>query len=435
MKLIHDVPKNQGVANAIKRAYQITDCRWYARRNTLPSSHSLFRQPAFVKSYADTYVRAFVPQKGMLYSAARKDDQFVGFAVTPETYMTALTNPNSVLYTRCLHGTKGSVGCYYGMVCSCMVSYVTGQTLRIPCRDWLTWPGVTELDPTDLDKLELCDILDCTTAHDHITIITDIARDEEGHVQLIEVSESTTSHALRRQFDLPAFHKYWLEKNFKLYRMADLSHVTFTPSKWLPVRGEEFFQPEDMPLMTDRGHKASYLLGQDKVELTVLHGDWDTIVVTCPDGTEVTLPAPALAEHKQDVFPGKTVTQTYSAPIAVDCPTVGHYKAVLKKGDTLSEAVEWHVHSICLKADKAAYKVGEPITLTYENAEDDDVFEYLVNFLPSNAIRTYSLFDGGKKGTVTLPGITKPGYHWAVVISKNDTCCYTSNKVFFDVEV
>jgi len=434
MKLIHDIPKNEGVANAIKRAYQITDCRWHALR-PIPSSSSILRSKECKKSYADTYIRPLVPQKGMLYSAARKDDKFVGFAVTPETYMTALLNPYSVLYTRDLHGTKGSVGCYYGMVCSCMVSYVTGQKLRIACRDWPKWPGVTELDPNDLDALELCDILDCTVAHDHIVIITDIARDEEGHVQMIEVSESTTCYARRRQFNLEQFRKIWLEQNFRIYRLGDLSHVTFTPSEYLPTRGEEFFLPEGFDLMTNWGHKASVLLGEEPVELTLLQGDWDEFEVTLPDGSKKAYPTGGLKEKVQTTYEQHSYILHCGDPVSIDCPIVGDYTAVCKKGDKVSKPVCWHVHSIRLSCDKEIYKVGEPITLSYENAENDDIFEYLINYLPSNAIRTYSLFDGGRKGTVTLPGIQKPGFHWGVVISKNDTCCYASNKIFFEVEV
>lgn len=72
-----------------------------------------------------------ISYKGLVYSSVLETNTFVGIDVSFHTFMTALRNPKSVLYTENInrppyHGDLMGKGAYYGTVCSGFVSYALG---------------------------------------------------------------------------------------------------------------------------------------------------------------------------------------------------------------------------------------------------------------------------------------------------------------------
>ncbi len=72
----------------------------------------------------ESYSPTWLPLKGMIYSSVRRVGKYVGFNISLETFVSAITNPNSVVYTKPIKGTGQNVHNYYGTVCACFVSYV-----------------------------------------------------------------------------------------------------------------------------------------------------------------------------------------------------------------------------------------------------------------------------------------------------------------------
>ena len=408
MKLIHDVPSSQGVANALKRARQFTEIQWHPKAY-MPACYGLYmpKEDGSIDwtSYRPFH-RAWRPQLGLPYSSCRKSERFIGYNVSIETFMTALMNPHSVLYTKNLHGTGGAVSSYYGTVCSATVSHVLNMPYRTICKEWPDLPGITEIDATVPENLMLGDILDDPKSH--VAIITDILRDENGKVHFIEVTECTPPFTIRRTYDLEAFAGWWLVR-FRAFRYAGIHDVPYTPSPYVRLEGEEEVYPTDFKLMTNWGHKVNVLLEEEPVELTVIKGEWDTFEVTAPDGSVASYPA--------------------GEQVPVVCDQVGDYSAVCVKGSEKSEPVIWHVHNLRLTLDKETYKVGEPINLHFENAENDCVFHYIINKVENNGIRIHANVEADASGTITTPGIDAAGEHWACVIAKNEYGCYVSGHV------
>jgi hypothetical protein len=117
----------------------------------------------------------------------------------------------------------------------------------------------------------------------------------------------------------------------------------------------------------------------------------------------------------------------------VVCDQVGDYSAVCVKGEEKSEPVAWHVHNLRLTLNKDTYKVGEPIELHFENAEDDRVIHYIINKVENNGIRIHANVEAGASGVITTPGIEAAGEHWACVIAKNEFGCYVSGHALLKV--
>ena len=112
--LVEDIP-SLGARNAIKKAYQMTDLCF----TPLDS---------FVANPSKTYYRGG-KYRGLVYSSVKETHTFVGMDVSFHTFMTALHNPRSVIYTENVskppyHGSN--CGAYYGTVCSGLITYALG---------------------------------------------------------------------------------------------------------------------------------------------------------------------------------------------------------------------------------------------------------------------------------------------------------------------
>lgn len=415
--LYHDVPKCQGVANGLKRARQLAEIRW-TPVDYLPHNVAVWQNDGeHTRVRAETFAPPYMQQIGMVYSSTRAVEKFVGYNVSIETFMTALTNPRSVLYTRNLFGTGGhGMGTYYGTVCSCYVSYILDLPYRYSTNAVPKMACMQEVDTTDLDNLQLLDPVNKAGAH--IGIITDIVRDEQGHVAEIEVSESTQPFVRARRFDQTAFRGYWLANGYKVYRYDGLEKISYTPTPFVPLPGDPEAQPEvNKDLMPNFGNKANYVLGMDsdRVELDILKEGWETVEVTAPDG-KVT----AYAIENMTVYPAETLPGYYSAC----CVTAAGKK---------SAPVFWCLADLKVETDKTVFKVGEPIPVRFKNSLDEPIHHWFVN-RADNYIKSSGSSDKGlREGEVVMKGPDKPGKYWYIVIARGAYGSYTSRFTYFDV--
>ena len=87
------------------------------------------------------------------------------------------------------------------------------------------------------------------------------------------------------------FQKFWLEKDYRIYRYGGADGITYAPDPFLPLE-EDGPLPEakiNRALMTDYGNKANYRLGEP-VRITVFRADCDAVSVEAPDGTAARVP-------------------------------------------------------------------------------------------------------------------------------------------------
>ena len=103
---------SQAQKNALKRIAQLTEIRWQpVLPDVMPSRKGYFSGE---------------PQTGVPYSSARGIGRWIGYDISLETFMTAVRNPASVLYTENLRESPYNVpngATYYGLTCSSFAQY------------------------------------------------------------------------------------------------------------------------------------------------------------------------------------------------------------------------------------------------------------------------------------------------------------------------
>lgn len=356
-QLYHDIPASRGVENAIKRAKRLADISWTPIK---PLPCCLRSKGEVAKEYYYGYFTRWMPQKGLPYSSCRTTEKYIGYNVSLETFLSALQNPNSVVYSRELRDQPGSkANCYYGLVCSMCVSYALDLPYRVACKDWPALPSVQPVDVTKLENLQLCDIV--LEPKSHIAMITDIQRDADGKVHCIEVCESTLPLAIRTHFTAEEFCRYWLDDGYSVYRYNLIDQVTYTPDPFVYMEGDPLMeQPKiNADILPDFGNKANYRIGDEPVELSVLTPDWESIEVTDPDGTVTAYAA------------------TEKLVLAPEKP--GYYSARLRRGDVYSEYVEWCMVAINLSFEQEKFSLGQELKIRFSNPAPDSVFHYVLN--------------------------------------------------------
>ena len=357
MALIHDIPASQGVANGIKRAKRLVNARFTPVKRfpiVIPTSYA-----DGSSAYQETFTSPWFPRTGMPYSSVRWVEKYIGYNVSFETFYTALTNPDSVVYTRPITGKKQNVHNHYGVVCSCFVSEVLDFPYRTPCIRFPEVPGMELVPSEPLESLRLLDVL--LNVKQHVAIITDIERDEQGKVRFITVSESVMPYCRATRFTTEEFRKNWYEHNYCIYRYAKVDEIRYEPDPFLPIE-EDGPMPEpkiNRVLMPDYGNKANYRLSED-VLISVFEEGFDRLAVTGPDGTVSTFP---VSDGRCTLHPGKP----------------GFYAVRALRGDAESDPVEFCVTDLLFTTDKESYEPGETIRVRFSNSAGDPVIAWQFN--------------------------------------------------------
>ncbi|MBR0140160.1 MAG: hypothetical protein IJM17_07735 [Firmicutes bacterium] len=416
MKLYHDVPFSKGAENVLKRVRQQMDVEWTPMK-PLPCTYN-FKGPDY-KLFYHAHFTKWRPQKGLPYSSTRMTEKYLGWNISFETFLTAMKNPNSMLYTRQLKDFPGARGtnCWYGTVCSMFVSYALEIPYRVVCHSWARMPEIHPVDTGKLENIRLCDIvLDPTR---HIGIVTDILRDADGKVHFIEVSEALMPITESKLYSPEDFRHYWLEDGFSVFRYDKVDSVSYTPNPWVYVEGDP-----DLPkpkitaaLMLDAGNRSNFRVQDEPVEISVFEEGWDFVEVTDPDGNNSLHP-----------FTGGKLVLRPQKP--------GYYSARLAKGDERSDDIQWCMVDINLRFGKEKYAVGEPVDLHFDNAAEDEKIFHCVLSDEMFLIMDSAFFteEEGEKGEAFCPPAKKPGTHYVIVLAKNDYGIYCSPFTAFTAE-
>lgn len=151
---------------------------------------------------------------GVPYSDVAGTRTYVPNNVSLRTFMTAVKNRRSLLYTEELHKNESKYGktytqghrrAYYGEVCCGLVAWVMGMDTMYLSSDYAAnnVPGLSTVTYTGVNDLRPLDLI---TQDGHISIISDIWKDEFGNVKYIAWAEMSTPYPYRglltpEQFD------------------------------------------------------------------------------------------------------------------------------------------------------------------------------------------------------------------------------------------
>lgn len=349
---IHDEPANQGVVNALEKASLVAGVEWVPM-NPVPSV------------YSDNPYPVDVVRQGLPYSLAQKVNGYVGLDVSFYTFLTALANPRSVIYTENLklppyNGFDAAP--YYGTVCATSVWYALG--IKAPYYTYSIGhiSSLTKRNDLPPDSIQLCDVLKETG---HVAMIYDIARDFNDSIKqvvIFETTRSAQSDSRLIEYDYQGFVNRWNNGNYVIYRPKDLTNNPALDEPDLRrIAGRwRFVSSYNMDLCTSRGDKVAYPVG-DTVVINVLSNCYNHLELY-KDGSifrEVdllTYEEYAVNEKKNYPYYNKDV-------VFVDLP-YGSYRACLRdalgnvSSDTFFEIIDINV----------SFVVGNNLTVYFSSA-------------------------------------------------------------------
>lgn len=234
----YEIPTTREHLAAMKKAHQLTSLKWTPLLD-VPRSTGVF--PAGVEV------------TGLPYSSVKECNKYVGYDVSIHTFMTAVNNPYSLLYTECVSSddsrsawgiTYHSTGVnpartYFGQVCSVFASQVCGlnEQWATAYFAWLRNYGSRFSKNYDQSAQGLA-IGDVYVMSGHTRCICALKRNSNGDVTHVEVAEAypyTIKHTLytAAQFDAKV-----QSENATIYRSLELYKIKYEPSEYVAIDGE-----------------------------------------------------------------------------------------------------------------------------------------------------------------------------------------------------
>lgn len=345
------------------------------------------------------YFTAGEEYTGVPYSSVKHVGRYIGFDIFLKTFLAAVENPQSVLYTENLHGEVSNAECYYGKVCSSYTSYA------LQCGIWYVSKqhgprfraGVAIVEPKVAQEARPGDVIYTPPASknggSHVEMVTEVVRDEEDKVTHVRVEESrpqTTSNTLRTA---KAFNSHLSARNRELYRITDLDAWrgdNKAESFLFPNYEDDSATPEiNRVLLLDRGDWVPYFKGQP-VKINVMDRDNQGIralVIKRDDQVveEIEAPGKGVVERSFDIC--------------------GDYSAYCKLDDgSLSQACEFAVCELDaqLPPTSVSREASWDIKLTTDNM--NAIIVYFKN--PADGHDEHNVFiteEDRRSGKVTIP--------------------------------
>lgn len=260
--IAYDVPSCEQHEWVIKRAHQLSGFKFTPLKD-IPSHNSS----------GHTVLKEGKEYEGILYSSTESNNKFITENVSFETFLSALANPDSVLYTKDLYGSSNASS-YYGMVCNTFVRYCLGITPRCNTKSWFAIPGMTAVKSAGeykIDEIQLCDVLHFYSSGGHVAIITGILRDEDGKVMRIEVSECVKTNCKSRWFSAGEFEAY--RNKYTLCRYENIEDIPPFDEEQNDILYNSGIEKAAPMIAVDYGNKSNYFYGETTVISSFREGE------------------------------------------------------------------------------------------------------------------------------------------------------------------
>ena len=243
-----------GVKIALKKAEQLTGIVWTpVSRIPKTRPEGSFFEPG--KAY-----------KGTPYSSVKELDKFIGQDVSFHTFLSAVSNPHSVLYTEFVNQEPyNGINCapYYGTVCSMSVNYALGIEAPFPSRSYAnaSFMKIITSDSNEIERIRICDVL---ASNGHTIMVVGYEKDASGGISRIKFLEN----GYYIEFNREELREYWTAGKYVLYRYRDMANNT-------TINDIEPVDPNPA-VCVERGDKCIYREGEPIV-LNILDESYSDI--------------------------------------------------------------------------------------------------------------------------------------------------------------
>lgn len=383
----------RGRINAIQKAHLLTDIH-FIPLNTFQGNGILYQKD--------------VEYSGMIYSSVKEIGTYVGNNVGLYTFLTAVNNPRSVLYTTDLSKEPyNGKNChaYYGTVCSSFVSYALGIVPGLGSYDFPVSELFDKVNYTSPEDIEVADVL---WFPGHVALVTGTGN-KKGYVSSVEVSQAVGEGCVRRVYDREGFEDLMNGGFQSVFRYRYLYNNTDPDIDYTTLlKDVDDFSKN--AICVNKGDKYCYLEGETVV-LNVFK-DYKSIIVS-RDGDIIT-----------------KFSNGESGDLVLDDLLFGDYRASITLDDgTIGGETEWIVVNYSVSFDpsnntvyfnstnaipesarltnKAGGRGGLPLTEVFSRLLTEEEVSRSSVTIPANLLNDecpyYSITYKTKFGRISLP--------------------------------
>lgn len=200
---------------AAAHARILSDVKWTPVADTMPSRKGGF----FEKGREYT---------GVPYSSVRSEGRYIGFDISLRTFLAAVENPHSVLYTENLTGKVSNAATFYGSVCSAYTSYALNCGIWEVSRRYgpEISEGIVRVEPQSAQGAQVGDVIytphATETSGSHVEMVTAVTKDKQGRVTSVLVEESRPPTTQITDRSVANFDQHLGTRNKQLFRITDL---------------------------------------------------------------------------------------------------------------------------------------------------------------------------------------------------------------------
>lgn len=366
--------------SARKRFANLKSIVWTAK-GSIPNANGV---PYFVANTAYT---------GVPYSSTRQIDKYVGYDVSLRTFLTAVNNPYSVLYTENINGEHSAsiwgktylaneCGPWMGIQCSVFISYVVGLPIY-----WLTHQYdyaekmgyISRIGRPFASNLQEMDILLKVDGHD--LLVTKIIRNEDKSISSIEVSDSISPLPRTVVYTQETFNSSFSSDNYRHYRVNQVPDIM----RFAEDLSEISYNND---ICTICGDYAAFRKG-DKIAVSYTAGSF-TSMKLYKDSTLIDTIAINASDHYVDLT-SRNLTE-------------GFYKAMLSDGTNNSSYTYFEVINTEVTIDSVN---NETVEVSFSGSGHPEYIDFVSvegNSIARKVFTSNELLDG--KSTIDVEKLT-----------------------------
>ncbi len=164
--------------------------------------------------------RAGTTYTGVPYSNGGWDGRMIGFDIGLRTFLAAVANPRSVLYTADLRGQRANSAGFYGTVCSGLTSYA----LQLAMQVGSSWHGPHHregIEPAQPQSAQGAKTGDVLWFRGHVEIVTNVTATPDGTATHVRVEDSWPPTTRTKDYTAAEFDSYLAQRKATLYRITD----------------------------------------------------------------------------------------------------------------------------------------------------------------------------------------------------------------------
>lgn len=219
------------------------------------------------------YYPANVMVTGVPYSSVKELDTYLFQNVSYHTFMTAVHNPNSVLYTEDIslppyHGTNCAT--YYGAVCSSSIMWALGLDVPYYANQIINMPDYFTMNThQEIDSLRVCDVI---WKSGHLQMIYDMEFRADT-LYRIKTFETSGPNAHINNYTKDQFLNVWNSNGYVGYRYNKMIYSTEPAlfQNWEPIAYNDYLCPS-------KGDKSVYST-TDTVFINIFDSSYNQIVL------------------------------------------------------------------------------------------------------------------------------------------------------------